>query len=50
MAGKNYAHEREERSEQKEIISDAIGLLMAKIRMLKKYVSDRVQTLERPMF
>jgi len=48
-AGAKYAHDREARSDQRDIISDAIGLLTAKIRMLKKYVSDRVVTLERPI-
>jgi len=49
-AGKKYAHDREARSDQLDILSDAIGLLMAKIRILKQYVSDSVQTLEKPMF
>lgn len=48
-AGAKYARDREARSDQKEIISDAIGLLVSKIRLLKKYVSDRVTTLERPI-
>ena len=48
-AGKKYAKDREERSDEKEIISDAIGLLVSKIRMLKKYVSDSVSTLKRPV-
>jgi len=48
-AGKKYAHDREARSDQLDVISDAIGLLTAKIRLLKKYVSDTVQTLEKPM-
>jgi len=49
-AGKKYAHDREARDDQKSIISDAIGLLTAKIRLLKRYVSDRVSSLEKPIF
>ena len=49
-AGNKYAKDREERSDQKEIISDAIGLLVTKIRLLKKYVSDSSSTLERPIW
>jgi len=49
-AGAKYARDREARGDQREIISDAIGLLTAKIRLLKKYVSDRVNTLERPIW
>jgi len=48
-AGKKYAHDREARDDQREIISDAIGLLTAKIRLLKRYVSDRIVNLDKPV-
>ena len=34
-AAKKYANDREARSEQLDVLSDAIGLLTSKIRMLK---------------
>jgi len=48
-AAKKYAHDREARGDQLDVISDAIGLLTAKIRLLKKYVSDSVSTLNKPI-
>merc|ERR1711915_809456 len=38
-AGRKYAKDRQDRDDQREVISDAIGLLTAKIRLLKQYVS-----------
>lgn len=47
-AGGKYAKEREARSNQEGIISDAIGLLTSKIRLLKRYVGERTQKLSKP--
>jgi hypothetical protein len=48
-AAKKYSHDREARSDQLDVISDAIGLLTAKIRLLKKYVSDSTSSLKKPI-
>lgn len=48
-AASAYAKRREARSDQLDVLSDAIGLLTSKIRLLKKFVSDRTMTLERPI-
>jgi len=47
-AGNKYAKDREARDDQREIISDAIGLLVSKIRLLKRYVGERTKTLKKP--
>ena len=49
-SGSEYAKRREGRSEELDVLSDAIGMLTSKIRLLKKYVGERTMTLERPIW
>lgn len=44
----SYATRRQARNDEMEVVSDAIALLTSKLRTLKKYVSKKVDGLEKP--
>lgn len=43
-----YSTRRQARNDEMEVVSDAIALLTSKLRTLKKYVSKKVDGLEKP--
>jgi len=42
-----YAERREKRDGDREVISDAIGLLQSKLRTFRKYVSGRTDEIKK---
>jgi hypothetical protein len=43
-----YSTRRQARNDEMEVVSDAIALLTSKLRTLKKYVTKKVDGLEKP--